>query len=1151
VRSAADISAQRYDPLSGSESGLMGYWPFAEGAGSVSADRSGNEHDATLVGAGWSTTTELPSLCLSCGLSCVIDTESDDDDFDTIAYGFEWTLDGAAYLDATSTVETGDTVPSADFGPGQDWVCTVTPNDGDDNGDSASANYTTNSPPSVASVTVSPDPAYAGDVLGCTYTGFTDIDGDADASTLEWLVNGVSAGSSASLSTVLVHDDVVECIVTPADASSTGTPVSDSVTISNSTPTITSVSISPNPASATDTLTCAWSGFSDADGDSDQSILNWTINGVNASTSPTLFTGFVGGDTVACSVTANDGTVDGNILSDTVVITNTAPVVTSVTLSPANPDTQETVYASYTAADTDGDSVSVSYLWTVDGAEVAETGSSLSGAAYFDKHQEVTVTVTPHDGASDGLSVTATPVYAVNTAPEAPFISIIPAAPIAGADDLVCSVDVDSYDLDGDSISYDYEWAVDGAYYSTGSTVPGTDTNAGETWTCTVTPNDGDENGASSSTSVVIEEAAEPECWALDFDGDDDWVELSDVTHGTQVTYEMWLKGTEIGDHSALISTKCGLVGWAKDGADYGGVPHIWAQLQESCSDLNGSLKNIKAPLPLLDFPTDWWHLAVTMDETEYAIYIDGQLEASGTLADASNEGAYAPAIAVTDCINNVGLCPYKYGYSELSLSTIRISDNIRYGSDFTPASFLTDDANTAALWLIDEGAGSSIDDSSGNGWNGTVNGATWVEDCPDSPVHTSSSTGYGMNYIPPGTFEMGCTAEMDVEGGCDDNEFPVHSVSLTQGFYIGVTEVTQAQWTTVMGSNPSYASACGDDCPVEKVSWDDAVIFANALSVLDGLSPAYDADAVWDIAADGYRLPTEAEWEYAARAGDGTAYAGSDISGEVGWYVDNSGNTPHPVAGLIPNGFGLYDMSGNVWEWTWDWYDEDYYDVSPATDPAGPVSGTMRVVRSGSFTDWPWNLRVARHNYDLPVSRDYFLGLRLVRTVHVDEDGDGVVALADCDDTDPDIGEECPIICEGDQTYATAVSLGCTHIYGNLSIYEESGVPDGLTGLSNLQTIGGNFYLGEMMYLTNLNGLESLTSSGALYFNSNYSLTSIESLRGVSLSVGSISWNLGLCQSHIDDVLGICLGSQSTGGACYCNAECGIDDGDPCNDSW
>jgi formylglycine-generating enzyme required for sulfatase activity len=213
---------------------------------------------------------------------------------------------------------------------------------------------------------------------------------------------------------------------------------------------------------------------------------------------------------------------------------------------------------------------------------------------------------------------------------------------------------------------------------------------------------------------------------------------------------------------------------------------------------------------------------------------------------------------------------------------------------------------------------------------------------------------------IPAGTFMMGS------EDG-EKNEQSVHPVTIRMPFYLGKYEVTQAQWEAVMGHNPSRFT--GDpQRPVEKVSWEDVQEFIRLLNVA-AKSPKF-------------RLPTEAEWEYAARAGTTTAYSFGDDEkqlGEYAWYDKNSGSTTHPVGRLKPNAWGLYDMYGNVWEWVQDWYVT--YTAASAVDPTGPASGSLRVDRGGSWFHGAGDCRSAARGNGRPGGRAGLLGFRLVRT--------------------------------------------------------------------------------------------------------------------------------------------------------------------------
>ena len=264
------------------------------------------------------------------------------------------------------------------------------------------------------------------------------------------------------------------------------------------------------------------------------------------------------------------------------------------------------------------------------------------------------------------------------------------------------------------------------------------------------------------------------------------------------------------------------------------------------------------------------------------------------------------------------------------------------------------------------------------------------VEATPAIDEDANASSRIELVRISAGTFMMGALPNDDEASKTERprTERPRHKVEISRDFYVGKYPVTQELWEAVMGNNPSHFK--GEDCPVETVSWFDCVAFCNKLSRLENKELAYtingeNVSCNWS--AKGYRLLTEGEWEYCARGGEYHLYAGSDNVDEVAWYRANSGSKTHPVGQKKPNGFGLYDMSGNVWEWCWDWFDSKVYQSRPVTggeltsDPRGPTSGSVRVLRGGSWFDDARLTRVSNRDRYSPTITRSNIGFRLGRT--------------------------------------------------------------------------------------------------------------------------------------------------------------------------
>jgi eukaryotic-like serine/threonine-protein kinase len=250
------------------------------------------------------------------------------------------------------------------------------------------------------------------------------------------------------------------------------------------------------------------------------------------------------------------------------------------------------------------------------------------------------------------------------------------------------------------------------------------------------------------------------------------------------------------------------------------------------------------------------------------------------------------------------------------------------------------------------------------------------------SDVITTRTAPITLKLIPAGEFWMGSP---DTDHEAQAKEKPRHAIRISRAFYLGITPVTQAQYAAVMGTNPSHFYRWPEH-PVEQVSWFDAAAFCNELSRKEGLAPYYvmpNWNRVMVGGGEGYRLPTEAEWEYACRAGTETRYSFGDdaaLLGEYAWYDPAPRGQTGPVGRKRPNAWGLHDMHGNVWEWCWDWYEEDYYRDSPAVDPLGAAGADYRTFRGGSWLVEPRYLRSANRDRHAPEYRHSTVGFRVAR---------------------------------------------------------------------------------------------------------------------------------------------------------------------------
>ncbi len=506
------------------------------------------------------------------------------------------------------------------------------------------------------------------------------------------------------------------------------------------------------------------------------------------------------------------------------------------------------------------------------------------------------------------------------------------------------------------------------------------------------------------------------------FDGVDDFIEIphsDSLNMTTELTISLWVKFDESVDNWQVFVAKGDY--WNET---YGLIYHnTFRELNFWHADPDNSAYTSWID-PLIPYNDVWHHIAAVYksDQTKIytQIYVDSNLEVSTEVDIAVPRTGMINTNEKNFLIGRVNVAPYYHlngalddlviynrSLTEEDIGALYASDDydndgignrleVALGTNpFDPTSrpvFLSeeqyadfdgdgdfdgDDLGHFAkvfgktLWFVDQDGDGYGDPSMGFYWVGQPEPAWLFAEQSWGVLEIDLGNGVSMNLklIPSGSFVIGSP---EGESGRNSDEI-LHGGILIEPFYMQTTEVTQRQWLEVMGNNPSYFQNCGLDCPVEMVSWDDVQIFLSALNSQTGHN---------------FRLPTETQWEYAARAGSVTAFASGDLTGDssscanpvvdsMAWYCFNSSDTTHPVAQKLSNAWGLYDMHGNVWEWVQDWYGP--YPTANVIDPKGPETGTYRVNRSGS---WNLNPRFARSAYrgrHWPDSRINYLGFRLV----------------------------------------------------------------------------------------------------------------------------------------------------------------------------
>ena len=817
------------DTVPASETTKGETWKVVVIANDGELDGPGAEAEAVIVN-----TPPVASVSLTADpatdADLVAEVTSTDDDADTVTYTYAWTRDGQ------SVTRTDATIPASETAHGETWTVTVTPNDGEEDGEAVTASVTVaNTAPAVERVELAPSPAYEDSVLTatafgvddldddavtltytwfvndtevqsgeddtltgalfskhdlvrvevtptdgfvdgatvasddllventvpagtsvsvvsssademayeasaltCTPTGWTDADGDAESWTYTWQVDGATTSTAASIDgSLFSKGSVVACVATPTDGEASGAPLTSSaVRVGNTAPVLAGASLSTTAPTETDVVSATLGAATDDDGDTITYAYAWNVDGVLASTSATLSPSrFSKGNRITLTVTPYDGTdLGAPVTTSEAIAANTAPTVSSVSLTPASVYTNSTITANAVSSDLDGDTVSLSYDWTVNGVPVGASGSTLDGSVYFDKNDTVSVSVTPNDGERDGTALASSSVTVRNTLPTAPGVSIDPADPDVG-DTLICDVTSPSTDADGDPLTYTYAWTENGTAftsagttYATGDTVAGTWVGDSDTFVCSVTASDGTGTSGAGTDTVT---AGGP-CSSVRFDGVNDYADVANpaglATSSVSVSAWWRPRGASQG---ALWSKKSIMDGGFDMYAVYLSTTLYQARAQtRACSGCSDSVDFAQLRNAWSIPVATWHHIVQTYDAASGAhrLYLDGTLVETSTVGSGLYYvGSSNPMV--------LGATVYTRGYE--SFMNGDLDDVLVYNRALTAtevsglaAETLEPSSGLLAAWRFDEGSGTSSADESGNGHTATLSGATFVAEC-------------------------------------------------------------------------------------------------------------------------------------------------------------------------------------------------------------------------------------------------------------------------------------------------------------------------------------------------------------------------------------------------------------------------------------